>query len=108
MEWLYIYYRHYGFGHRVTEPSLHEEQQVQYEEQCIRSKTDEQAIKLQLEKRVLFVKQLSIQTQRRESESRDGVFVRVYARAHTHTTCVTRCEPRSETDIWRARRIQND
>ena len=40
-----------------------EEQRVQYEEQRIRSETDELSIKLQLEKRVLFAKQLSIKTQ---------------------------------------------
>jgi len=49
-----------------------EEQQVQYEEQRIRSETDERSIKLQLEKRVLFTKQLSIKTQQREIESQSS------------------------------------
>ena len=32
--------------------------------------------------------------------------VRVHARAQTHTTRGTRCEPRCGTNIWRAGRIQ--
>jgi len=49
-----------------------EEQRVQYEEQRIRSETDERSIKLQLEKRVLFTKHLSIKTQQREIESQSS------------------------------------